>query len=112
MWADVLGISTSEIGREANFLTLGGDSIAAISLASMARQAGFALGVGTILKTPRLKDLAMEMAVIERDNLYVKPVYEVPQRVKDDAAAAGLNWIEDVEYGKSAICNLTKMVGH
>ncbi|GKT85942.1 bacitracin synthase 3 [Colletotrichum tofieldiae] len=102
MWADILQIPTTQIGREANFLSLGGDSIAAISLASMARQAGFSLGVATILKVPKLKELARKITVIEKTKLHTKPIFEVSQNVKGRVAAAGLVWETDVDYGKSA----------
>ncbi|KAL0937078.1 bacitracin synthase 3 [Colletotrichum truncatum] len=98
MWAEVLNISTTKIGREANFLSLGGDSIAAISLASMARQAGYSLGVATILKVPKLKELAMKITIVEKSELPTKPIFEVSQKVRDSIAATGLVWEEDVDY--------------
>ncbi|OHW95875.1 bacitracin synthase 3 [Colletotrichum incanum] len=102
MWAQVLQIPTTQIGREANFLSLGGDSIAAISLASMARQAGFSLGVATILKVPKLKELARKITALDKTKFRTKPIFEVSQWVKDRVAAAGLVLGTDVDYGKLA----------
>lgn len=99
MWAKILDLAAGQIGREANFLSLGGDSIAAISLASMARQAGFSLTVPTILKFPKLKELATKMVVVERTSSHIKPVFKVSQQVIDAAVGAGLDWDKDVEYG-------------
>lgn len=100
MWAKILDLAAGQIGREANFLSLGGDSIAAISLASMARQAGFALAVPTILKFPKLKELATKMVVVKRTSSHTKPVFKVSQSVIDAAVGVGLDWDNDVEYGK------------
>lgn len=100
MWAKILDLAAGQIGREANFLSLGGDSIAAISLASMARQAGFNLAVPTILKFPKLRELATKMIVVERTSSHTKPVFRVSQSVIDAAVAVGLDWDNDVEYGE------------
>jgi aryl carrier-like protein len=54
----VLGLSADMLGRNANFLSLGGDSISAINLASHVRKHGRLLSVSTILKTPVLRDVA------------------------------------------------------
>lgn len=100
MWAKILDLAAGQIGREANFLSLGGDSIAAISLASMARQAGFSLAVPTILKFPKLKELATKMTVVEQTSSHVKPVFTVSQSIIDAATSVGLDWDNDIEYGK------------
>ncbi|TEA14612.1 Nonribosomal peptide synthase sidE [Colletotrichum sidae] len=107
MWADVLDVPADHMGREANFLSLGGDSVSAISLASAARQMGYSLAVPDILMVPKLKELAARMAVIPRDDddddddddaRRSKPVFEVPYVARIEAVAAGLDWEKDVEY--------------
>ncbi|KDN71906.1 hypothetical protein CSUB01_12181 [Colletotrichum sublineola] len=83
MWEDVLGVPAIHIGREANFLSLGGDSVSAINLASVARRMGYSLAVNAILKIPKLKELATKMAAIQRrDSQRMKPVFEIPEIVK------------------------------
>ncbi|CAK4169924.1 unnamed protein product [Aphanomyces euteiches] len=52
VWAEVLGISIDEIGRDSSFYALGGDSISAIRLVSKAKSAGFVLTTVQVLKTP------------------------------------------------------------
>ncbi|KAK1955716.1 acetyl-CoA synthetase-like protein [Colletotrichum sublineola] len=88
MWEDVLGVPAIHIGREANFLSLGGDSVSAINLASVARRMGYSLAVNAILKIPKLKELATKMAAIQRrDSQRMKPVFEIPEIVKKSTSA-------------------------
>ncbi|KAL8347227.1 hypothetical protein RB601_003247 [Gaeumannomyces tritici] len=98
MWADIFSLPAEQIGREANFLALGGDSISAITLASFAREAGYSLSVPNILKTPKLKDLATAMKEIRKDAAKARVVFKMPDSVKVTAEAVGLRWEEDVEY--------------
>ncbi|KAF2809259.1 acetyl-CoA synthetase-like protein [Mytilinidion resinicola] len=98
MWAGLFHVPATQIGREANFLALGGDSISAISLASTARHAGFRLSVPSILKFSKLKDLAGAMQEVEKAEVIAQCVFEVVQEGKDAIQAMGLSWEEDVEY--------------
>lgn len=100
MWAKILDLDAGQIGPETNFLSLGGDSTADISLASVARQAGFVLAVPTNLKVPKLKGLAIKLVVVERPFSQAKPVFKVSQWVIDAALDVGLVCNNDVEYGK------------
>ncbi|RGP81351.1 non-ribosomal peptide synthetase [Fusarium longipes] len=97
-WAEIFSISTDQIGREANFLTLGGDSISAISLTSHVRQTGYVLTVLDILKSPKLKDMAASMRKMAVASTLQKKVFEVPDLVKKTAESKGLMWDDDVEY--------------
>lgn len=63
LWASVLDIDISGISADDSFLRLGGDSIAAMRLVGLARQACVPLTVAQVLKHPRLHDLAL---VVER----------------------------------------------
>ncbi|ODH46748.1 hypothetical protein GX48_07148 [Paracoccidioides brasiliensis] len=54
-WAAILHISTDTYGLEANFLSLGGDYIAAINIVSHLHKDGHLISVGDILKFPNLK---------------------------------------------------------
>ena len=58
LWSELLGISKGAIGRDDSFLRLGGDSIAAIKLVSMAQNEGVTLFVKDIMQDPRLKAVA------------------------------------------------------
>lgn len=82
-------------------MSLGGDSIAAISVTSMARKAGFALTVKDILKNPVLEHLAALMRVDNRQDLALeKPAFQTPPSVIDAIEKSGLSMENDVEYGE------------
>ncbi|EPS32046.1 hypothetical protein PDE_07005 [Penicillium oxalicum 114-2] len=99
IWSDVLGIPMANIGKNSDFLALGGDSVAAISATSLARKAGYALGVKNVLKTPVLSDLAELMRTDERQNrASSKPAYQAPPSVLDAIKSSNLNLDDDVEY--------------
>lgn len=102
LWAEVLSIpEQSSIGREANFRSLGGDSISAISLASLARQCGYALSVPDILRYRTLKDLATTICKVDVElEPFEKPIFETPESVKSLLVARGLSWDQDVDYGR------------
>ncbi|KZL85391.1 bacitracin synthase 3 [Colletotrichum incanum] len=101
VWANIFGVPTSQIGREANFFTLGGDSISAISLTGQLRRVGYSLTVLDILKSPKLKEMATALRKLENKKSPVKKVFEVPEAVKAAAQKGGLIWNEDVEYGQA-----------
>lgn len=67
IWAEVLSVSAKEIGKEDNFLQIGGDSISAIKMVSVARQNGITLTVATIFENLRLDEMAT--AVNEMDTV-------------------------------------------
>lgn len=58
LWAHVLNIPASRIHKRSTFISLGGDSIAAMKLVAVAREMGYNLLVSQIFQTPRLADLA------------------------------------------------------
>lgn len=66
LWAAVLSIPVYEIGRNDNFLSIGGDSISAIQLVTMARHQGMSLNVASIFKDARLSEVAA--SAIMNDN--------------------------------------------
>ena len=100
MWSKVLGLPSSGIGKKADFLSLGGDSIAAISLASAARSAGYLLSVKDILKNPILENLTPMMRLDTRGAQVLKPSYKAPASVLDAIHEHGLTIGDNVEYGK------------
>ncbi|GAB1202671.1 hypothetical protein APSETT445_001292 [Aspergillus pseudonomiae] len=100
MWSKVLGLPSSGIGKKADFLSLGGDSIAAISLASAARSAGYLLSVKDILKNPILENLTPMMRLDTRGAQVLKPSYKAPASVLDAIHEHGLTIGDNVEYGQ------------
>ncbi|MCJ1392592.1 hypothetical protein MMC18_005462 [Xylographa bjoerkii] len=59
LWAQALRIATDTVGLDDNFFQLGGDSIVAMKLVSIAREAGFLMVVSDVFKYPRLADAAL-----------------------------------------------------
>lgn len=62
VWASVFGLESSEIKNDAHFLGLRGDSLLAIRLVCSARARRLNLTVHTVLKHPRLYDMAAAVA--------------------------------------------------
>ncbi|UNI18388.1 NRPS [Purpureocillium takamizusanense] len=58
LWASVLKVPAESIGRDDNFLQIGGNSISAIRLVSQARDNGIALTITSIFEDARLWRLA------------------------------------------------------
>ncbi|KAH0420242.1 hypothetical protein CcaCcLH18_14118 [Colletotrichum camelliae] len=58
LFARSLNLSKNEICRQSDFFSMGGDSLKAIKLVSLARKLGFSLSVPDILQTPKLFQLA------------------------------------------------------
>ncbi|RDW86494.1 uncharacterized protein DSM5745_03136 [Aspergillus mulundensis] len=60
LWAQVLGLPSSDIAANADFFQLGGDSVSAMRLVAAAQTAPISmqLGVAQILQNPRLVDMA------------------------------------------------------
>jgi amino acid adenylation domain-containing protein len=101
LFSEVLQLPTSEIGSSANFMALGGDSVAAIMLSSLARKAGFLLNVKHILKSSTLKDMTATIQVTEDANSEPDKTFTVPEDVRQRVESVGLDWEEDVDYGES-----------
>ncbi|KAL4996439.1 hypothetical protein BDV10DRAFT_187095 [Aspergillus recurvatus] len=64
IWADVLKMNPGGIRKNTNFLRIGGDSVTAIRLVSIARQHGISLSVAGIFKEPRLASMAAEAIAV------------------------------------------------
>jgi aryl carrier-like protein len=56
MWAEILGVPS--VDDDDNFFALGGDSLAAMSLAGRANEAGIDMRMSAVLRHPVLRDLA------------------------------------------------------
>jgi aryl carrier-like protein len=102
LWMQVLDSPVESLGKKANFLALGGDSIAAISLASRARSEGYVLSVKNILRSGELGRMAATMQVRETET-DTEPLraFDVPTAVVDAIQQAGLHMERDVDYGES-----------
>ncbi|KAJ4155068.1 hypothetical protein LMH87_000334 [Akanthomyces muscarius] len=74
LWAVALGRDASVIGADDHFLFIGGDSVQAMRLVRLARNAGYALNYKDVFAHPRLSDLAKHMASLMESAL------EVPQQ--------------------------------
>ncbi|VUC32265.1 unnamed protein product [Clonostachys rosea] len=101
LWASILGLSVESIGRDDNFLQLGGDSITAIHLVAAAREVGIELTVIQIFEDPRLSTVASRAIEIlpnedEEEERELEPFDLVPKDLQD------LDW--DMEVGD--VCDL------
>ncbi|KAL7912426.1 hypothetical protein GGI35DRAFT_491032 [Trichoderma velutinum] len=74
LWSRILNLKPSSIGLGDSFIQLGGDSIAAMKVASEGRKIGIDLSVATILSYPTLEEVAAESLYIEQDMLeFIRP---------------------------------------
>ncbi|KAK2590902.1 hypothetical protein QQS21_011414 [Conoideocrella luteorostrata] len=73
LWATVLTKAHEDIRSHDSFLEIGGDSISALKLASLAGQKGMKLSVATVFRYPRLADMAANVEV------NVKPASAAPE---------------------------------
>ncbi|RDW70380.1 hypothetical protein BP5796_08777 [Coleophoma crateriformis] len=90
MFTKILGATAR--GRNANFLAFGGDSICAINLSNMVKKHGLMLPVGSILKSPRLMDMALQIQKQGGEsNAIIPKKFEVPSYITDQIAGAGLS---------------------
>ena len=88
------------IGKSSNFFAIGGDSIAAINLVSVCRQAGYSLLVGDVLKHGTLEKIATRMKdskTKKNISLAAERIYKPPQSIQSAMQTAGLSEV-DVEY--------------
>ena len=91
VWAQILGVSADTIGKHDNFLQIGGDSISAIKLASLAQSRGFGLTVADIFKDSRLSTMATTLASgVKYESLDVDPF----SQVSSDVIAAVMGEVE------------------
>ncbi|CAG9987268.1 unnamed protein product [Clonostachys byssicola] len=67
LWADVLGIDTSLIGKDGHFFHLGGDSVHTIHLSAAIRKAGLSLSASLIFQHPTLSDMAKALELSNKD---------------------------------------------
>ncbi|KAL3458714.1 hypothetical protein BJX64DRAFT_291866 [Aspergillus heterothallicus] len=106
-WSSVLDIDREYIGRESSFLTLGGDSITAMQVASRCHKKGFLISVAVLLRTRTLAEAAGEIEVVE--DIFVAPLrqtlgdFQLPDSNWDDSISRGYAYRDILAcLGKSA----------
>jgi amino acid adenylation domain-containing protein len=67
LWSSILQIGISEISPNSSFLELGGDSVLAMKLVSLARDQGFVFTVSDILSHPILSELTIKTSICTSD---------------------------------------------
>lgn len=82
LWAKVLKRDPDEIGKNDSFLGVGGDSMAAIELASQARKANMTLAVQDIFRTPKLCDMSLTLREAGEAR-QISPFSLLPQEHRD-----------------------------
>lgn len=105
-WAAALDISPSNIDGDSNFFRVGGDSLSAIRLVSLARKKfGLSLSVAHILKHPRLCDLANTAEeldhVLAGDTAFVQPFSNLAKDRDDES-------IQEIIRGVAEQCGVPK----
>ncbi|KAI4194390.1 MAG: hypothetical protein LQ350_007785 [Teloschistes chrysophthalmus] len=85
---EVLGLSPDQIGPNAHFIRLGGNSIDAMRLAAAATSIGYSLSVRDILATPSLTDLSRRIQRVTPEDSSVKQVVTTPFSLVSDAVTA------------------------
>ncbi|CAK1358027.1 unnamed protein product [Cercospora beticola] len=97
-WAAVLDSPMSSIGANSDFLAFGGDSIAAITVASECRRIGYSVSVAKILANPLLADQARHLNLLVANASTERTKgFEIPDAVKYAIEESGLNYEGDVE---------------
>ncbi|KAL8998121.1 MAG: hypothetical protein Q9169_002742 [Polycauliona sp. 2 TL-2023] len=68
LWAQVLSLNPAQIGLGSDFISLGGESLAAIKLASLCREVGFELEIADILRNASLEQMASHVGMKRGNN--------------------------------------------
>ncbi|KAL6849878.1 NRPS [Amphichorda felina] len=91
LWAKVLGMEASQISIDDHFVRLGGDSIDAMRLVSMARVQGLLLSAVDLLRSPQLCEFAKTASAVklapEMETRQVFTFYSDESLVQDEAAS-------------------------
>ncbi|KAL8947888.1 MAG: hypothetical protein Q9222_005873 [Ikaeria aurantiellina] len=99
LWSQVLGIDKQGIGLDDDFAILGGDSLAAIKLASKATELGLGLSVADLLQASKFEDMAAAVRLDTPMASAAESKDPVPFSLLDDRAGvvASLYGQENVE---------------
>ncbi|RAH74069.1 nonribosomal peptide synthase Pes1 [Aspergillus aculeatinus CBS 121060] len=74
IWSRVLNIPRAQIGMDQGFLSLGGDSIAAITCLGFCKKLGMGLGVQDVLHSRSIRELATRVKRIDQSVVYEEEV--------------------------------------
>ena len=107
LWETILDIPKERIRAESSFLRFGGESIAAMRLASLARSQGISLTVQHVLSAPRLSEMAKAVddlntnekvtaEVIEPFSLLQSEDKDIIVRQTADQCGVNVSNIEDI----------------
>ena len=100
-WIKILDLPQKPLGQEADFLTMGGDSIMAINLASYIRKNGYQLSVSEIFTHTRLADMAARIktgsAQQSQANSTINNAFRLSEKAQQTIADAGLA-SDDIDY--------------
>lgn len=94
LWQKVLGLEGDRFGVDHHFLELGGSSMAAIRLVSMAREAQASLTVQAILTYPVLRDMSLQVKRIDTNtSLTSVPAFSLLEEIgrSEDQLKAALS---------------------
>lgn len=100
LWAQVLKVDPKHLGLDTQFTRVGGDSLHAISLASLCRGAGLKLEVSDILRIPQLEQMARHL---ERNQS--KP--DAAERKDKSQAVVRQECDPELKTQVSQVCNLS-----
>lgn len=106
LWSQVLDCPAGKLGPKDNFFQLGGDSIAAMKLASAACSAGFDLTVPEVFMSPQLHAMAQLLSASSRTNngpgvTEIAPLSLIPEEHQAEAREGAISQCgiaeEDIE---------------
>jgi amino acid adenylation domain-containing protein/non-ribosomal peptide synthase protein (TIGR01720 family) len=86
IWAEVLDIEPIHIGQDDGFFRIGGDSLSAIRLASLASQNDIQLNIALIFQNPKLNEMSAAAEAIKSKSVYeqLENQFSIPQdKVQD-----------------------------
>ncbi|KAL5341859.1 hypothetical protein BJX70DRAFT_395585 [Aspergillus crustosus] len=93
IWSRVLDVPRSKVGLEQSFLSLGGDSIAAITCLGYCKKQGISFTVQDMLQSQSIRDLATRVREIDRLVVYretteepfgLSPIQKLHFRIRDE----------------------------
>ncbi|KAL8660627.1 MAG: hypothetical protein Q9202_006372 [Teloschistes flavicans] len=101
LWAQVLSLNPTQIGLDSDFISLGGESLAAIRLASLCREIGFLVDVATVLKTSGLENMADR---IEHDRQSTRHLRHIDKTDQDSKCS-------DISYEATQVSQIATACG-
>jgi len=97
VWSSVLDEPLDSIGSNSVFLSLGGDSISAINLASACRKLSYDIPVSQILLNPTLGEQAKQLKPIAQKLPTVEMKFDIPDTILSAIKNAGLDFEKSIE---------------